>query len=68
MTYFRRRWLDQLKHPSQCVSSVYFMYDPTFEKYSLGKVDDLIFCSPVSRLTVIADECVERDFLDEGNS
>jgi len=44
------------------------MYDPAFEKYSLGKVDDIFCHSLASRLTVSADECTEGDIPGEGDS
>lgn len=28
--------------PPQCVSSVYFVYDPAWERYSLGKVGRVV--------------------------
>ena len=58
---------NQLKYPSQCVSSVYFMYDPVFEKHSLGKVDGLFCYQLASSLTVIVDECIEGNFAGEGD-
>ena len=42
------------------------MYDPAFEKYSLGKVCDSVALA--SRSNFAADKHIEGDFLGEGNS
>lgn len=43
------------------------MYDPAFEKHSLGKVGGLIYRLLASRLTATVGECIEGDFPSEGD-
>jgi len=54
-----------------CVSSVYFIYDNKWEKYSLGKVSNCIFvgcCAlfTMNQLSALREACLANEMHDAG--